>query len=281
VASVTPERPAATGRADRSILAQFTRPVSTHGAGIDIDLNPRRLTDIFAALVVLLVIVHVTVQTLRFTFFDGGSMGGLVGLFNLGTDGNLPTFYSSFALLFCSLLLLATALATHRSGEGDGGYWLGLAAIFAFLSVDEMLELHERLIEPVRDALGTGGLLYYAWVIPYSLGGVALLIVYRRFLRRLPRRTAILFLVSGVTFVAGAVGMEMLGGLYFERYGSQHPGYVALQTLEETLEMSGVVLFIYAIATHLVCRYGRLTLRLGPAPRPSRRAAASTRLSAS
>ena len=262
MATVLPERAPIGGSVEGSFAPSDARIVSSH-SGIRIELSPRFLALTFASVVGLLFVAHVTVQTLRFTLFDSGSMGGLVPLFSLGADGNLPNFYSSLALLFSGLLLVATGVATRLNGERDGWHWLGLAAVFGFLSLDEMMELHERLIEPVREALGTGGLLFYAWIIPYSLAAAALLIIYSPFLLRLPRATATLMVIAGAMFVAGAVGLEMLGGLHFERYGSQNPGYVALQTIEETLEMMGIVVFIYAISSFLVRRYGPFSVRLG------------------
>lgn len=245
-------------------------PASHRVRGVAIDLDPRSLTRMFVAVIALLVLLHGITQTLRFAVFDGGNMGGLVPLFSLGSDGNLPTYFSSLVLFFSGLMLLALAVAELRNREHDGWYWVGLSLVFAFLAIDEMLQLHERLTEPMRTVLGTGGLLFYAWIVPYGLGTLVLVTIYWRFLWRLPRDTAWLMLLSGAIFVGGAIGVEMLGGLVFERIGSINPVYVGLQTIEEVLEMSGIVLFLYAISSHFVRRHGSLSLLLakpaGPQP---------------
>ena len=142
---------------------------------------------------------------------------------------------------------------------------MGLAATFLFLSIDEMLGFHERLIEPTRSVLNASGLLFYAWVVPYAVGVVVFLAVYLRFLFRLPRRTAVLFVIAGAIFVGGAIGMEMLGGLCFEVSGSKNLLYVGLQTIEEILEMAGIVVFMYAIADWMVTRFGGVEIALTPA----------------
>ena len=74
----------------------------------------------------------------------------------------------------------------------------------------------------------------------------ASVLVFRRFLLRLARATAIAFVVAGVVYLAGAVGTELFGGRYFEQHGRDLT-YAALGTLEETLEVTGVILFITAL----------------------------------
>lgn len=256
--------PGRTGEAFRNFLGGSPITAARNAAGFEIRIDPRALSQLFAGTVGLLLLLHVIVQTLRFTLFDGASMGGLVPLFSLGSDGNLPTFYSAFALLFSGLVLLAIGVAALQTHQRDGWYWIGLAATFAFLSLDEMLELHEQLIEPVRNALGAGGLLFYAWIVPYSAATILLVTVYWNFLWRLPRDIAKWMVLAGAIFVAGAVGVEMLGGLVFERMGSINPIYVLLQTIEEVCEMSGIVLFIYATSTYFVRQNGSLSLWLVP-----------------
>lgn len=60
---------------------------------MDITVTPKRLAQIFAALALCLIAAHVTVQAARF-LTGNDSLFGLVALFSLGADGNLPTFYS-------------------------------------------------------------------------------------------------------------------------------------------------------------------------------------------
>jgi hypothetical protein len=68
--------------------------------------------------------------------------------------------------------------------------------------------------------------------------------------------------IAGTIYVVGAIGVEMLTGLYFESHGGGNPGYVALQTVEETLEMSGIVIFIFALADYLDHQFNGLRLVL-------------------
>ena len=53
-------------------------------------------------------------------------------------------------------------------------------------------------------------------------------------------------------YVSGVIGVEAVSGWHFEVFGKHNLGYNLLVTLEEGLEMLGVVVFIYA----LTCLYG-------------------------
>lgn len=93
--------------------------------------------------------------------------------------------------------------------------------------------------------------LYSAWVVPYGIGLVLLAATYTRFLFRIPRRSAILLIFAGVWFVSGALVMELISGHVYQAAGSKNILYIVVQTLEETLEMSGIVVFIFALIDYI------------------------------
>ena len=186
---------------------------------------------------------------------------GLRPLLNLNGEANLPSWYSA-ALLLAAAALLAVVWRTSPAVSGSGRpYWAGLAAVFLFLSADEAAEIHEML-NPLREHFGSGGLLYWAWVVPYGIAGLAFAAAYARFLMRLPSRTARLFVAAGVLYVGGALGLEMAGGMAMERVGRGTLTVVVLYTLEELAEMSAAVLFVYALLDYLARRDGRVEVEL-------------------
>lgn len=232
-------------------------------SGVTLQVSPARLTLGFVTVAASLVAVHVVLQTIRF-IIDDHRLGGALSFFSLGSDTSVPAYYSALGILFCAVL--AFAIGASLSDAPDVTSWFGLAAIFTFLSVDEMLGFHEKLVDPVSDALDTSGLLLYAWVIPYGVAGLVFLAVYVPFLRRLPTSTAMRFILAGSVFVFGAVGMEVLGGAYFDRHGSENVTYVALQSFEEILEMVGIIVFIHALAEYAVASFGRMGMAVAAAP---------------
>ena len=133
--------------------------------------------------------------------------------------------------------------------------WFGLSVIFLFLSIDEIASIHERLIKPTKEAFNTSGLLYYAWIIPYGIALIVFVMVYLKFLFELPKNTMVLFLVSGVTFISGAIGFEMLGGRQAELYGANNMLYSFYYTCEESLEMIGIAIFIYTLLSYMIIQF--------------------------
>ena len=212
--------------------------------------DPWRVTRWLAAVVVLLVIASTLGQILRLRF-GYSYAAGLVPLFYVDDEGNVPTWYSSISLLAASALLLAIASTVRRHGDGAWRPWTILAVVFAGLSLDEVAQAHELLIAPLRGKLGGGGWLYYGWVVPGALFALVVAAAFARFLVRLPSSTRSLFLVAGLLFLAGALGVEVISAKLDFEYGPADPAYVAAVTIEETLEMSAIVVFLHALLAHL------------------------------
>lgn len=228
---------------------------------MEIRLPPKSIMRFLSAIVVGLVVAHTTVQVLRFVT-GNDRLYGLVYMFSLGAEMNVPAFYATFSLFFTAMLLAAVGSSSRGDSNVGMTYWLGLTTVFVVLSMDEMLGFHERLSDPVSSRLGASGVFFYAWVIPYGLAVLAFAGLYARFLLRLPRQTAVKFVLAGIVFVAGSIGAEMVGGWYSEQYGNAAPVYVAIQTIEEVLEMVGILIFISALLEYADQRFGGVRLHV-------------------
>jgi len=122
------------------------------------------------------------------------------------------------------------------------------------MACDEALQIHETLIHPMRSLLGGErlGVFYFGWVVPYLLMIGFLVPIMLRFLMALPPKSRRWFLAAGVTYLSGAIGMEMLDGRYLEaRDGAKDLTYGLLTVVEEGLEMIGLVVFIHALLRHI------------------------------
>lgn len=214
-------------------------------------ISLKRLPLILARVAILLILLGTSFQLIKF-ITGHGTLFGLVLLFNLNGEQNIPSFFSAL-MLSLSALILATTYALTRASQ-QGIYWLVLAVGFGFMALDEAVSLHERLVKPMRDLLGyeqNFGMFYFAWVIP-ALVVIALLgISFFRFLKRLDQPIRHAFIFSAALYLGGALGMEMVGGWYNEKYGPENLGYVACFTIEESLEMAGVIYFIRALLHYL------------------------------
>ncbi|MCD2515330.1 hypothetical protein LQ564_03270 [Massilia sp. G4R7] len=216
-----------------------------------LSIDSRRIVVNLLFIVALLLLASVAGQFVRFQFgYD--SVKGLVQLFNVDNELNVPTFFSSLLALSSAALLFLTASAARSKGHPDTKYWFALAAGFLFLAYDETFQVHEGMIEPMRAMLGGGelGIFYFSWVVPGIAGVCVLALVFMRFFLRLPRRTRDSFLLAVGIYLSGCLGMELLDGAYFESYGNDFT-YALLVTIEEGLEMCGLIMFVRTFLNHL------------------------------
>lgn len=229
-------------------------------------LFARRVALILTFVVLGFILLSVS-GLLAVRLLDGSPFQGAVTEFHNAFDANreksFPNLYSAYALLLCALLLGAISLARRTSGDRYVAHWALLGAVFLYLSVDEALVIHEKLISPLQSALGTGGFLRHAWVIPGAVAVLVLGLAYLRFVLDLPARIRNLFVVAGAVYVGGALGMEMVGGYYLSVFGDTL-GQELLTNTEEALEMLGVVVFVYALLLYLGLHAEKIELMPDP-----------------
>ena len=225
---------------------------------ISIDLSARR---VFLTLVVIITAL-VTASTIAgavLYFLDLGESGfRMVQLFWIDSELNIPTWYSTLTLLVSALLL--GLIARMRRGEGDpySTHWRVMAFIFVFLALDEGAAIHERTVGPVRWVLERSPLpsttfleVGPAWVVLGALFVLVFVFAFLKFLLHLPARIRNLMFLSGAIFVTGALGFEILSHSHAVVHGQENAVYALLATVEETLEMLGIALFIYTLLLHI------------------------------
>ena len=226
-------------------------------------INPAVIARALRLVVMLLAIVGTLVRVAIYQIApDFGQDGAtappvtkLLSRFDLGLEPSLPAWYSSMALVFAGSLLLLISIGMYQQRSRFRLHWLLLSLVFFGLAIDEVVMFHEMLDTVLRQKLETTGLLYFAWVIPGTLFVVTLATLYSRFLIALDSRTRWLFIGSAVLFVGGAIGMELFEGVVVEQNGVATHRMTALQTIEETCEMLGVVLFIYALLDYIAAHF--------------------------
>ncbi len=193
------------------------------------------------------------------------SVFGLVPLFDLENEQNVPTIFTSMVLLGCSAALVGSAAVARRQRV----YWYGLACVFLCLGVDEVAQLHEPLlfvmkgnVSPGTEALARSMPLRFAQMVPEFVAlGLAATGATLAFLGTLPRRSAVLFALAGAIYVTGAVVFDLLTAR-----GAQMVASEAIKTLlrlaEEVFEMLGASLFLFALLDHLSRAHPRVAIEL-------------------
>jgi hypothetical protein len=234
--------------------------------------SPKKVTLILILVAVFLILVSAVAQFIALSL--GIANSRTFGLLFVGEDESIPAWYSSIMLLFCSVLLAVIAYAKKVAGDCYSLHWRVLSAIFLFLSVDEGIRIHEKMAPLGRLMLEgaglSGGFVIRAWVVPGAILVLIVALAYLRFLVALPQKTRNLFLLAGLLFVGGAMGMEMLSDLYVTLSGGvdnmslvQIAVRIAIPYAEESLEMLGVIVFIYALMLHLRAQPEEVRIRVG------------------
>lgn len=236
--------------------------VSLANSKLSFSLSPEKITRFLVILVSSLVLCSLVSQFCVYFLPDFPLKETFTLLFNVNSEHNIPTLYSLLALLFCALLLAVIAKAKKLVSDRYVNYWRALAVIFAYLSIDEAVSIHEKFINPLRDTLNTSGFLYYAWVIPGAIFAIAVFLGFLKFINALPPKTKRLFLTGGAIFIGGAIGMELLAGAHDELYTYNTFGTSVLTSIEELMEMMGIVIFIYALLSYIRSEMNGLNVKI-------------------
>jgi hypothetical protein len=230
---------------------------------LSVSVGPRRVLVVLVAIILTIVVFSVAGQYSAHMLGHGRLLGFVHG-FDVNGEGNVPAHVSALMLLSVSLLAGLIGSWVRRADGLFYRHWVGLALIFVVLATDELNSFHERLNAPMKAFVEADGLLFFAWVVP-GMAVVALFgLAYARFLWHLPGRWKKLFVVSGLVFVSGAIGVESIGGWYVSHYdattfiGAARFTYTLITTVEEALEMIGTAIFIYALLEYLRVHVGAI-----------------------
>lgn len=229
-----------------------------------ISIEPGLIARFLSVIACCLILASLTGQFISLVLgFD--HLKGLIPLFNLDLEENIPTYFSVLLLLTCSLLLATIAVFNKQVNDPHISKWWVLSLGFLFMAYDEAFQVHELLSNPVRSMLGSKGvgLLYFSWVVPAIVLIIFLFVYFLRFLLQLPFASAIRFLCAALLYLGGAIGVEMLGGDYVESHGMHNWTYVITYTLEESLEIFGMIFFIWALLKYLQERFHVLHIVIG------------------
>jgi len=255
-----------------STLEHTPLPVTSRVAATPAGTGQSRVVRAFPSTIFTYLLIGfgilVAMQLLIVAEFVNGIRPGrfLFEKFYFDRESNFPSFFSSFILFFSSILLAVIASLKREDHDRFWRQWQILGILFFFLALDETVGLHEMLIEPLHNMFHLEGFLRFSWVIVGGLFAVIFAVAYLKFLFSLSRQMQIRFVLAGFIYVLGAVVFEMIGGNYFTdgnpdpTTDNQTPTYLLVMTLEETLEMAGILLFISTLFAYIRQHYNKLTI---------------------
>ncbi len=201
-------------------------------------VSAERVALVLAAAMAVLVVAHVVAMQANFNAALGvkesiGFEYWHVSIFDLDEEESFGTWFSTVILLIAAVLLMRQARTLRAEGDPWHRWWLVLGWAFCFLSIDEVVGLHEMMNTMLEN-------------MPWTVVGTYVLalvgLCYLPFLWHYRWRTAILFGLAGVVYGGGAVGIEHYSG-----FAVNSLRYNMLTALEEGMEMFGVILCIFTI----------------------------------
>jgi hypothetical protein len=226
-----------------------------------ITINPKKIALTLYAIAILLVLANIAVVLIQQATWDL-SIFGLGAEFDLNREANTPTLLSSFNLLFAAVLLTSIAAIKARTEAPYRKHWLSLGIIFLLLAIDEGASYHEWIFDPLENLPIARGIFYFGWVLAAFPLLAILVVVFAKFFLHLPRKTQIGFMIAGALYLGGVLGVELIGGWYVDLYGTRKWGYKALTIIEESLELVGIVTFIYTLLLYLGDHIQEIKLRI-------------------
>jgi hypothetical protein len=234
---------------------------------VRITISTKRTVRVLALVVLVLALAGSAVQFYKVEPLLSGSATHIsqdrtIKTFDLEKETNIPTWYSSATLLLCAGLLAVIGAAKKGSGDRYAGRWYGLSIIFLLLSVDELATLHEKVSARLSNVLHTGGIFYYAWVIPAAVFLIVFGLAYLKFWIDLPADTRWLFFAAGFMYLTGAFGLEMVEGLHNSLYSTTDVLSAILGSAQDVIEMLGVLVFIYALMRYITSHLRDLHLHI-------------------
>lgn len=214
-----------------------------------ITIFAQKIAQLLTCIVLVIVTASLVGQFSRY-FLGRGNLLGLVHLFNINEEYNFPAWYSAFTLLICGVLLAIIALNKQLRKDRYTLHWKILSIIFVYLSLDEWFVIHETVNSSLNKLLQSAPNAY--WDVLNSVFLITFLLSYAKFFFHLPKRSRYLFFIAGSLFVVGAVGVELIGVSYYPNLYHQ-PTFFSeiIATVEEFLEMMGIIVFIYALLSYM------------------------------
>jgi hypothetical protein len=183
---------------------------------------------------------------------------GIARFIDADVKVNLPTGFKVFSLATAALLAWAIGRTAHAADDGGARRWTQMAAVLAFLTVDEMAYVHQSL------AAWTGersGILHYSWVIVYLPAAMVIGVLFLPFVASLRRDLRTNLVLAGLLFGGGSGGVELVKAKMVHGAGEESLAFYLTTAVSDSLEMIGLAVLVVALLGELRRRAGSVELR--------------------
>jgi hypothetical protein len=224
-----------------------------------IPLCPQKITKFLLGIVFVLALLSFFTVTIS-QLFNSPILDLIAKIFDVNTERNLPTIFSVMMLwtgAFCCALI---AFIKWLKKERYLIHWSLLSLIFIFLGWDDAVGIHETLNKSdlsrnFAQVLGVNanGVFTFDWLIVAMPIVFLIGLFYLKFIFSLPVKVRNTMILAAALYLGGTVFMEMVGGWIWDNLSDHKVNfiYTVADTLEEMLEMSGAIIFIYCLLLYL------------------------------
>lgn len=226
-------------------VARLTPPPARTARGAPVWRRPRLLRTALLLELPVLAVIGAGLALFGAIAVTDGVHPRLQTLYNLvdpNREQNLSSWLNAALWLVAGVVAGCAALLARSRRIS----WWTFAVACTYFSVDETVSLHEQLNAPLAATAGGSPFLHYAWVLPGAAATVLVVLLLLRLVLSLPTASRNGLLVGGALFVVGAIGFELLESLT-TAVQAGHVVTIVLTTVEETLEMTGVVLCVASV----------------------------------
>lgn len=176
----------------------------------------------------------------------GIAVPGWMLLFDVGAEANVPTWFTVVVMVAGAVGALGAAILCWGGCRRSAWFFAALAVLLLAMSLDEVASLHERL-QGLGESLIGGSAVHFAWVLPGTLIAGAIMAGLALGARAISAATRRRLLVALGTFFTGALAIELIGGQLFDAQGDRAVYVLLVISVEEFLEMLGVILVLRAV----------------------------------
>lgn len=185
-------------------------------------------------------------------------------MFNMDKEANIPTWFQTTLLFFAASLAFYTSAFYSSLHHRARHFWRITAAILAFLSVDELCSLHERIRSVSHADISIGSIVlpaHFVWIIPGTVAVIIVAIILLRYLKDIPSKTRNFLIIAAAVYLSGALGAELISALTWSEGNETTFSYLLLAGMEETMETAGVIIVCATILHCLSKERARFTVK--------------------
>ncbi len=211
----------------------------------------RRVLKILIAISVVAVIAHIALKYLSVVVHGEQHLAlfEISNRFDMNDENSVPQWITLMNFLILAAASFLAGFMTKQKAKKR--LWMAIGILSVLLSIDDAAAIHESLLGLIHLSVfeeGSSSLLENAWlfIVPVvAVIGIWLLV---HAVRLLPRRTALLLAVGGVTFLIGAILVDSLANTVAER---SFAGQGVVAGIEGWLQMVGLAMLVYAVLDYL------------------------------